>query len=220
MMARKNRRLTEHDKAVLPTNRKPHFLYRTESLGLNPAAIAKLGYDGKELASKQNMHPSQIEVFTRGSLEGRITPQGLAAYDELIDQMRTADPELDSAAVLACRFALPHDDNIFEGKAFLSTVLHTGPHPYLMSMFTTEPGERVKNDGSRRQLVIDTVRELKVGDTFMFDPTVPHMAAPMEPHADQWLILLQLERPLKDARAYATTLKRYARHSQDAEFRP
>jgi len=31
-----------------------------------------------------------------------------------------------------------------------------------------------------------------VGEAFVLDPTTPHMAAPLKPHQDQMLILLQM----------------------------
>lgn len=164
------RRLSAHDRAVLPTAKRPHFLYRTSPLSLTPAAITTLGTALAAAMPEVRLDTAEIGSYNRTELTRMVPPSAVAAYDKLLSELGVTDYVTHYPAVLACRWALPHDDGTFAGKAFLSLVLHTGPEPYVMSMFATT--------GRRNRTVVDITRTLRTGDVFIFDPTVPHMAAP------------------------------------------
>jgi hypothetical protein len=181
-----------------------HFFYHVD----RPAFASQEGerivrsvqafVDGYPLTSAQVvvLHSSDFEV------EGEIhpfLPLGLA--------LGLTDAEIESGKAVLCQWSALHDDGPFAGSSFLSIVLHTGPNPYIMQTAYTSYISRPKNRHIFNTNTTDHM--LSVGDTFVFDPTTPHMAFPKYLHQDQLLVLLQFEISDKDDVERAMLLERF-----------
>lgn len=111
--------------------------------------------------------------------------------------------KLGSPDILVTSLAPVHEDESFEGMFFASLVLQAGHAGYLFQSFHTE----VKGGANPRlELVVDE-RLLEVGDILVFDPTTPHMAAPLDPQGGDMLVMLQREIYVPDQETYERLLE-------------
>lgn len=114
--------------------------------------------------------------------------------------------------LLVCEYARPHSDTSYAGKGFVSTVLHTGPQPYVVDVFTTS---RAVEGGLE---VNARTRMLSAGDTFVLDPKIPHSAMPVRPQAGCLLVLAQQEVPLACRADYEALLRLLPREASDRDI--
>jgi hypothetical protein len=209
-MSSKSTKLRRHDRQALPRRANPHFLYQAAGPAPDEADRQCLVAAAHGLVQEHGLGAGAIEVFNRRELDQHSVVAGLAL--ERICARLGLDPAADNASVLACEWAPPHEDSCYEGAAFLSHVLHTGEHPYVMSMFHTR-----RTPGSRAFELRTSTRVLSVGETYVFDPTVPHSAAPAYPSSGALLVLLQAELNLRQPQDYRAVLERFPRHEADCD---
>jgi hypothetical protein len=134
------------------------------------------------------VHQNHIQP---GRPEGRLA-KAIAAHLSLPGSW-------DLPEVVACRLAGPHSDIEWLGKAFVSVVLHTGPHPYQVSAFSCTS----RTETSAAQ-VHRTGRLVEPGDVFIFDPAQGHCAFPLCPDRKSLLVLLQWTVDLSGEEALST----------------
>jgi hypothetical protein len=157
----------------------PLLLYKTQArVSLDEhqrdieAVVTPLsGYD----FDADEVHQNHVQL---GRPEGRLA-KAIAAQLSL-------PASWDLPEVVACRLAGPHSDIEWLGKAFVSVVLHTGPHPYQVSAFSCTP--RTERTAAQ---VHRTGRLVEPGEVFVFDPAQGHCAFPLCPDRKSLLVLLQ-----------------------------
>lgn len=138
----------------------------------------------KGLIYDKGLHAGEVAVVPRREFTDDAR-EALERLGEPLTRLECASgtpPE-----ILVTAQAFPHTDPAYAGHAFLSLVLHTGPTAYLMETFHVGRSFTGEPDAFTSARVIST------DDWFVFDPTTPHFAAPLHPHEDSLLILLQLE---------------------------
>lgn len=181
---------------VPPTVAGHHLLYKSElqapAQASDMAMIAELT---KAMVLERGLNPSEIEAFAFSRYAGE-NPAAHEALRRLLAAMGASDCTDSDACVIACHWAAPHVDELFCGKAFASLVLHTGPERYVVKTFHTGPRKKAKVGLT----LSSTTRVVSVGDLLVLDPTTPHLAAPVYPHQDQLLVLLQAEIPDRTAK--------------------
>lgn len=155
-----------------------HFVYKTKyDLPASSAEVDLLTAAVLNLVYENGLDPCEIGLYLGNDLKPPAR--------EVFDKIRNAGHS--DLSILVCEWAAFHEDSHFNGSAFVSRVLHVGPSPYLLSLAHTEKsqlcGVRVK---SSKVL-------LEKGDTFVFDPTTPHMAVPASLSSEALLVLLQWE---------------------------
>lgn len=165
-----------------------HFFYYTNPPAFDPKHVKCVVEHIKAQLDRQTYRSTEVSLFTYQELMG--SSKSVAdAFCALMDAFKSPVIRREQADVLACQWAPAHVDDSFAGSAFYSVVLHTGPHPYIMELLHTQ-----KQRYDKSQLnVVNTAKELRCGDAFIFDPTTPHYAAPKIPHQRELLILLQTE---------------------------
>lgn len=168
-----------------------HFFYHCAKPVLDTLAVDCVVSEVKAAALRGMGNGPTVGLLTYKELTSK-SESLREAMTRLVGAIKTPVMRELKAEVLACQWAMPHTDDTFEGSAFYSVVLHTGPYPYVLELLHTEQSE--ENKGLVQ--IQNTARELHCGDAFIFDPTTPHYAAPKRPHQEQLLILLQME--LKD----------------------
>jgi hypothetical protein len=162
-----------------------HFLYLTQPITDCLEALTALGDAGRQAVVDKGINPLQIMALRQGDLANPFAAS--KAIGDLLTRIGVFDEqELKSASLLACEWASPHVDDSYSGEAFLSIVLRTGRHPYVLQSLHTNAAL-----GYDQQIETST-RRLQVGDVFVFDPTTAHLAAPLHPDQSQLLILLQV----------------------------
>lgn len=186
-----------------------HFIYKAAPLRISQEDIAKVVAATQAFVDNRGLNPAQIEVFTPKEFQREAAD----AYPALVRLFQALgfDEPTPGAGVLVCEWAAPHVDDSYEGAAFVSLVLHTGPEPYVMQTFHAE-----HRPGAVPQLTAST-RVLRSGDCFVFDPTTPHMAMPLHPHQDQLLVMLQVELPDNTELERSALLQRFKRHEEDRD---
>lgn len=167
----------------------PHFLYKPATPAADASVKADMAWLGSfalDYAAHYGLHASEIDVIPKSYVRDHGAQDVLnrLAQHFFADVAELADPA--TCAIVLCEQALPHCDDSFEGTAFLSAVVHTGPEPYILQTFHSH-----KKEGAYA-LTVNT-RVLNVGDRFVLDPTTPHMAVPRHSNSDALLVLLQLE---------------------------
>ena len=196
---------------VPDTVRSRHFLYQTAAIAGLDAEMSTVVAATTRLVEERGLSPAQIEVFTPRAY-AQDAPEALEPLTKLFRAMGVDVPS-SGAGVLVCEWAAPHVDESYEGSAFLSLVLHTGPEPYILQTFHSSVKEEF---GVAQRLEVST-RVLQRGDLLILDPTTPHMAAPLHPHQDQFLVLLQVELPDRTPEDREAILKRFAPREGDRD---
>jgi len=187
-----------------------HFLYQAEPKPLDAAALDVVVSAVKCFTLERRLHASEVEIVSRQHL-GDEAAAAFARLEAPLLELSCAAPPL-SAEILVCHQAFPHTDATFAGIAFLSVVLHTGPEDYVLQAF------HVQRDRQGLQDVVSSSRVLQVGDWCVFDPTTPHMAAPLAPHQDSLLILMQLGLRDEDREARRAILKELPPRADDVDI--
>lgn len=166
-----------------------HFFYKTETPALPQKDVDQVVQATIRFVHEHGLNPAHIEVLDNDYF-GACGPKVRKAFERL---QACVEPfgGTTSASVLVCEWATPHLDDLYLGEAFVSWVLHTGENPYLMQTFHCGRLAGV-NEEFFGASVQSSSRILHTGDVVVFDPTTPHMAAPVYPSANQLLILLQL----------------------------
>lgn len=111
--------------------------------------------------------------------------QALAACEAKLG-LRAADAQL-----VYCEWTWVHADTSYKNFLFVSAVLATGPEPYCI--------QALQSPQKRGEDVVDTKRIVDVGDVFVLDPCVAHMAAPTVPRTGAMLVLAQWAVPASGA---------------------
>lgn len=168
-----------------------HFFYRTQAPAFEPGDVALLLEAVRGLVAQNGLYTAQVEVFSTNLVE-RHCPGAAQAMRRMSSLLPGAALHTDAADVVVCEWASIHVDDSFAGTAFLSVVLHTGKHDYVMQTVFTPTVDGLPDAKS-------STRVLSAGDAFVFDPTTPHYAVPRYSSDDQLLVLLQV--PLKDGDA-------------------
>lgn len=194
-----------------------HFLYKTKAPALPQADVDLVVKAVRAHVHAFGLNPAQIDIAGTPVFQaaGDAT---LQAYRRLRDFVTQQVPGGRYAPdILVCEWASPHVDESYAGDAFLSWVLHTGEYPYLMQ--TLHSHKQTMRDGGSVIRTQTSARVLNVGDTFIFDPTTPHMAAPVRPGQDQLLIMLQLDLPDESPQQRKELLERFAPMAEDHDER-
>lgn len=158
-----------------------HFLYKTAPVLLPPDATKLVVDEVDRFVCNKGLYPGEVELVERYDLDEPANK----ALDELMASLPAA-LQSDKPALLVCEQALPHTDPTYQGSAFVSVVLATGPEPYHLQCFHSTLVDGLPD-------LVTSSRVLRVGDCVVFDPTTPHMVVPLHPHQEQLLVLLQVE---------------------------
>jgi hypothetical protein len=191
-----------------------HFFYKTSPVELNVQYSDLVTAAALKHVENVGLNPAEIVVLRHAELEAQI-PGAKEAFGYLLDEMSEGIPgsNRSAAGVLVSEWANPHIDSSFEGYAFFSQVLHTGPEPYIMQTFHTF----VPAKGSRKHSMECSTRVLNKGDAFMFDPTTAHMVAPRRPGEGQLLVMLQLVISESDAAEREALVSQFAPLVEDKD---
>lgn len=188
-----------------------HFFYRTEAPAFNAEDVRMVVDAARRHVEEVGIGVAEIKLLSSSSL-GRAAAGASEALQRLSEAIPHRSLQTGEAGVLVCEWASPHVDESYAGSAFWSFVLDTGEHPYVMQTLHSEVHEGLP-------AVVTTTRVICKGDSFVFDPTTPHLAAPKYCSADQLLVMLQVE--LKDGseddRANILDLFRPTRVEEDDE---
>jgi hypothetical protein len=198
-----------HNRESLARRGDSHFLYQSERRAFDPADLKAVGSAVLTIARNMRLEAAEIEILGVPSFLSRTNTEAQASLRRML-RLLDLDPTAQENSFVFCDWAAPHEDIQAAGSAFVSTVLHTGPYPYWMSMFHTKKCERTLESP-----LLTSTRILREGDTFVFDPTIAHMSAPVRSHEDQFLVLLQSEVPIRTELELATVLRRYPRTADD-----
>lgn len=163
-----------------------HFLYKTQPLIGCDDEISLLGNQAFKMVCDIGISPGEIELLM---FNDEDHPQAVAALVKIQAALPSSvfDHGRHKFDILFAELALPHADPDYTGWAFVSVVLHTGPHPYVLQMLHTEQIEESNENVVRTSSVL-----LRPGDVVVFDPSTPHLCVPATPHEDQLLVLAQV----------------------------
>lgn len=167
-----------------------HMLYKGERLSLPQSDLDILVKTA--LRDRATMSADEIEV-------SRPTDEQRPVVSRIAQMLGLAESQ--TASLLYCGWAPPHDDMLFAGVNFISVVIHTGPSPY--RVFALSQGRCPDGDYGLRSQTI----HVSPGDVFHLDPTTPHCAFPVSPHQDSFLVLLQFEITVETAKDLADLVK-------------
>lgn len=162
-----------------------HFFYKTVAPAFAEEDVATLVAATRRYVEEYGIGCAEIKMLSRKDLEA-CSPGSAGAMDRMAAALPARSLQAGQPCVLACEWASPHVDDSFAGSAFLSYVLDTGEHPYLMQTLHTRVVQGLPE-------VRTTTRVLSRGDGFVFDPTTPHMTAPKFMSSEQLLVLFQVE---------------------------
>jgi hypothetical protein len=138
------------------------------------------------IARQEGLRVAQIDALSAREFV-RSCPESESALTRLAQAVGL---EVFDADIVFCEWAAVHEDGFYRGNSFVSLVVCTGKNPYYMQTVLTRKGFD-EGDGNHAFRVDKTPAILSQGDLLVFDPTVPHMAAPARPADGQLLILLQ-----------------------------
>ena len=167
-----------------------HFFYLTDPPSFRETYIAKVTRAAKIYATASKDELNQIGailVAYRDVLDEYVSGAG-DAFDAMISSMGVSDEHRFRCSVLVCNWASPHIDDTYEGHVFVSYILHTGVHPYVIQTFNTE----LSDDSYGIQEIKSSTRLVREGDMMVMDTTTAHMAVPAFPGDGQLLILVQI----------------------------
>lgn len=172
-----------------------HNAYLADVAAPDSADVEQVLQEVARRKPPQELPYTEIVVLTKGC----FSQDTWDAVQRLAQSYCPPGANLNSCSVLLARLAAVHSDESFEGDFFVSRVLAAGPNGYLFQAFHSKV---VGN--THRYLEVDcTELLLKAGDVLVFDPTTPHMAAPVMPKEDTVLVLLQLEVRVPDEESLA-----------------
>jgi hypothetical protein len=200
--------LSPHDRAALPKPGNRHCFYRADMPMLVETDRQLVAKAICEMVEDAGLGVAEIDVYNRGQLTAH-SPEAGAAFERMCQQLGLT-LETDYPILLVCEWATPHVDLSFAGSAFVSAVVHVGTYPYVMTMMTP-----ARDADTGLQGLKTTTQVLRLGETYVFDPTVPHTAMPGRPAADSLLIILQAQVDFHDDAAREATLRRFPRHPED-----
>jgi hypothetical protein len=166
-----------------------HFFYKTAPPQFDEWDVDLVVRTIKSTVQSRGLACAEIQTFSARGLDVEVDGAG-DAMRRLARLMPGRELRLCEPSVLVCEWASVHVDETFSGAAFLSFVLHTGEHPYVMQTLHTDEVRGL-------QEVTSTTRVLSKGDGFVFDPTTAHMVAPRYSATGQMLIVIQAE--MRDA---------------------
>jgi hypothetical protein len=180
---------------ISPGRPAEHFVYRTTaSLPVSDAELDMLAEAVTANVRAEGIEPCEIKLI----LGQHLSPEAKAVFD----RVKSVHPDL---SILACEWVALHEDSSYAGSAFVSRVLKVGPSPYVLNLSHTQLGA-----GRTRGLRVRTSSlVLEKGDTFVFDPTTPHMAMPVYLNDGGILVLLQWEEPDASPEERESLLRKY-----------
>lgn len=179
-----------------------HFLYKTGAPAFDAGDVDLVVRTVRSTVQAKGLGCAEIQVFSAKGLDIEVEGAG-SAMRRMAEMMPGKGIRSGEPSILVCEWAIVHVDHTFAGAAFLSYVLHTGEHPYVLQTLHTEEVAGI-------QQVTNTTLFLSEGDGFVFDPTTGHMVAPKYPATGQLLIVLQVElqdRDLEDRAALMAAVK-------------
>lgn len=204
-------RILPHNRSSIAKRNNSHFLYKADRRPLALQDIISVGSAVRDIVrADMRLMAAEIELFSMGQFRARSNQALKASLGRLLKGLGLEAQEHRLSFVF-CDWAAPHEDSPSAGCAFVSTVLHTGPYPYWMSMFHSR-----ETPAHEFELHTST-RILRQGDTFVFDPTIPHMSAPVRPHQDQFLVLLQAELEIRTEEQVAQLIAQFPRAASDCD---
>jgi hypothetical protein len=165
-----------------------HFFYLAKAPVLDPQDVKLVVDATTKFVHTNGLNAGGIDVMSQTRVESYGGALALAAMQRMLHQMGVSEDDYGDTSILVCLWAPPHVDESFEGSAFASLVLHTGPEPYVMQTFYTG----ICNEFGSPTVTAST-RVLTQGSLVVFDPCTPHMTTPAYPLDAQMLVMLQTE---------------------------
>jgi hypothetical protein len=163
------------------------ILYKSARPEVNPLDLSIIAqYVRQAIARQEGLRVAQIDALSAREFV-RDYPASEPALRRLAESLGL---EAFDADVVFCEWAAVHEDGFYRGSSFVSLVVHTGAQPYYVQTVLTRKGFD-EGEGSHAFHVDQAHAVLNQGDVLVFDPTVPHMAAPTKPADGQLLVLLQ-----------------------------
>lgn len=190
-----------------------HFFYLADVPALDTAQFHPIVRDALAFARDRKLPPLEIEAL---GLHTQLGSEDTIAAANSIRQSLGFSPSKYDTDVVLCQAALPHEDAMFAGSAFVSVVLHTGEAPYVMTTFHANV-QKDEDTGKPFYAMTSQSRTLKVGDVVVFDPTTPHCAVPSKSNDEAYLVMLQMQVPLRGAKDIKALLKQLPRRWNAAQ---
>lgn len=130
----------------------------------------------------------------------------LKTHPEIAEALAVCEARLGlpakDAQLVYCEWTWVHADTPYKDQIFVSVVLATGPEPYCI--------QALQSPRKRGEDVLDTKRIVAVGDVFVLDPNVAHMAAPTVPRTGAMLVIAQWAVPAKSNAERAAVETRFS----------
>lgn len=187
-----------------------HFFYQAQTQPLAEADVQAIVGAVKEFVMVKGIEAATIEAIGFFALAIYGEPGVQDAYKRVVGALfPEGDYDVRDTGILVCEWAMPHVDDTYEGVSFLNVVLSTGPLPYVMQTMHSRVGYVQELDVS--------TRVLKAGDVVIFDPTTPHFTAPLKPHQDCLLVMLQVELKDKTAEERVAILEKFPPIADDKD---
>jgi len=165
-------------------------LYRCGHIKFESAITSAITEYVNDDCAERGLDMAEISVIDGPRLQAAppALQAALAACEEMFG-LQAADAQL-----VYCEWTWAHADISYRNSMFVSVVLATGPQPYCVQALQT--------GATRGEDLLDTKRIFSVGDVFVLDPCVAHMAAPAIPNSDALLVLAQwsIPAPCEEAR--------------------
>lgn len=162
-----------------------HFLYKGQRNEVAAADYKLVSDEVLRLHRNGKLGNEVINVANKSLLKKKSEVWDALGRIALFNML--ANVAKDGIDVILTKGVNNHVDNTWVDDAFISVVLHTGPHPYEI---TTTHTEKYTYDQTLLD-VSSTSIMVEQGDIFIMDPTVMHNAFPARYRATQHLILLQ-----------------------------
>jgi hypothetical protein len=178
-------------------------LYHCTRVEISPAASNAAIQMAEKDCEAEGLDMAEINV-----IDPRLI---LNTQPEIAQALAACEAHLGLAAADAqlvyCEWTWVHADTSYKNSLFVSAVLATGPEPYCI--------QALESPRKRGADVVDTKRIVEVGDVFVLDPCVAHMAAPTVPRTGAMLVLAQWAVPVKSDEDRAAVLARFAPAAHD-----
>lgn len=173
-------------------------LYRCAHFKFDPLAVAAATELAEKHCEVRGLDMAEIGVIAAAD----CLPSQPALTKALAACQQQLGLSPEAAQIVYCEWSWVHADVGYRDQLFISVVLATGPEPYCVQSLQT-PQQR-GND------VLDTKRIVSVGDVFVLDPCVAHMAAPATPNNQALLVLAQWSLPAATEAERAAVRARFA----------
>jgi len=178
-------------------------LYHCTRVDISTAATRAVTELAEKDCEEEGLDMAEINVIDAKPL--------LTTHPDIAKALAVCEAKLglpaNAAQIVYCEWTWVHADTPYKNEIFVSVVLATGPEPYCVQSLHTP-----RNRGDD---VIDTKRIVSVGDVFVLDPCVAHMAAPTVPRTGALLVLAQWSVPASSEVDRAAVRARFAPDPHD-----